>query len=141
MASVMTEWRKKNPEKAKASRQRYEADNRDELNRKRREYRKENPDITRNQWYKQQYGISLDEYQELLDKQHSRCALCHKLSWECRRRLVVDHDHETGEVRALLCTGCNILVGFMEKKGRLVVEKALKYIDDYRERVNLSRAS
>jgi len=134
--SVMTLWRRANPERAKAYRENYESENREELNRKRREYRKKNPDITRGQWYRQKYSLSLEEYQRLLDEQHSCCRLCHKPSWECRRRLVVDHDHRTGKVRALLCTTCNILVGYIEKKGRKAVEAAFEYVERYSGRDN-----
>ena len=129
--SVMTLWRRKNPERAAAYRKEYEAENRDELNRKRREYRKKNPDITGGPWYRQKYSLSLEEYQKLLDEQHSCCRLCGKPSWECRRRLVVDHDHKTGKVRGLLCTTCNILVGFIEKKGREAVDAAFEYVKHY----------
>jgi hypothetical protein len=127
MISVMTEWRRKNPEKAKESRQRYEKENKDKLNEKRRAYRKENPEIVKNQWY-WQYRMPLEEYEAKLEEQHHCCALCGKPSWECRRALAVDHDHETGKNRDLLCTGCNILVGLVEKRGFKIFEKIRAYI-------------
>jgi len=60
------------------------------------------------------YGISEEKYQELLQKQNHRCAICKK-----RKRLCVDHDHETDEVRGLLCVSCNTLLGRFEKNPAL----------------------
>jgi hypothetical protein len=52
-----------------------------------------------------QYGITADQYLELLELQDGRCAIC--LTRPRNRRLAVDHDHDTGEIRGLLCTRCN----------------------------------
>jgi len=56
------------------------------------------------------YGISVQEYEELLDAQAGGCALCGG-THRSGRRLHVDHDHETGRVRGLLCYPCNQAVG------------------------------
>lgn len=50
------------------------------------------------------YGLTPEEYQSLCDKQNGRCAIC---GGRESRRLAVDHCHETGEIRGLLCSGCN----------------------------------
>jgi len=55
------------------------------------------------------YGITLDEYNKLLEKQGGGCAVCGKSPDS--RRLHVDHDHKTGAVRGLLCSGCNTALG------------------------------
>lgn len=55
--------------------------------------------------YQSRTGIDLAEYERLLAAQGGHCALCPN---EPRtRRLHVDHDHRTGEVRGLLCYSCN----------------------------------
>lgn len=55
------------------------------------------------------YGISEDEYLAMLAIQGGRCFICQRVPRS--KRLAVDHDHETGEVRGLLCAdserGCN----------------------------------
>ena len=57
------------------------------------------------------YGISEIEYQKLVDSQQGRCAIC----WtDFGDKLMVDHDHDTGKVRELLCNSCNVLVGMLE---------------------------
>ena len=60
--------------------------------------------------FQRRYGISLVEYQRLLQRQDGACAICRE---PCRTgaRLSVDHSHETGEVRGLLCRNCNAGLG------------------------------
>ena len=62
------------------------------------------------------YGITLEEYEEMLDEQGGTCACCDAEPSERDRggRLAVDHCHETGRVRALLCQGCNLAVGHLK---------------------------
>ncbi|MDV7099702.1 endonuclease domain-containing protein [Gordonia amicalis] len=57
------------------------------------------------------YDLADGEYDRLLVAQGGRCAICLRRPPR-NRRLAVDHDHDTGEVRGLLCTDCNrILLG------------------------------
>lgn len=51
------------------------------------------------------YGLQPGEYELLLDNQDGKCAICFRKPGA--KRLAVDHDHTTGEVRGLLCRGCN----------------------------------
>lgn len=67
------------------------------------------------------YGITLDDYERMLEWQRGCCAICGE-----EKELVVDHDHVTGEVRGLLCRGCNFQLGFVEQPGWLA--KALSYL-------------
>ncbi len=64
-----------------------------------------NPSYRRS-YYMRLYGMTEIEYDQLLEFQEGKCFLCGK---ECSsgRKLSVDHDHDTGEVRGLLCIGCN----------------------------------
>ena len=61
------------------------------------------------------YGITIDDYTKMLTKQKGVCFLCGKPpNGKKFKRLHVDHDHKTGEVRGLLCRGCNGLLGWYE---------------------------
>ena len=57
------------------------------------------------------YGITVEDYDRMYAEQNGRCAICGLHQSQQQRRLHVDHDHETGEVRGLLCMNCNSLLG------------------------------
>jgi Recombination endonuclease VII len=57
------------------------------------------------------YGLAQGDYQRLYVMQGARCAGCRR-STGTARRLAVDHNHATGEVRGLLCKPCNRMVGW-----------------------------
>ena len=56
------------------------------------------------------YGIAAHQYWELYAAQGGRCFICQRATGKTKR-LAVDHDHETGEVRALLCSQDNQMIG------------------------------
>lgn len=59
---------------------------------------------------KKVYGLTTGEYQAMLVAQSGSCAICN-LEYNPERRLCVDHDHDTGSVRGLLCVSCNTGLG------------------------------
>ena len=64
--------------------------------------------------YQRKYGITPVQYDEMLAAQGGGCSICK--SPESKRsgqRLMVDHDHKTGEVRGLLCNPCNAAIGLL----------------------------
>jgi hypothetical protein len=61
------------------------------------------------------YGLTVEGYDNLLMQQNGVCAICGKPSGVGKRkRLSVDHDHDSGKVRGLLCVGCNTKIGQYE---------------------------
>ncbi len=60
------------------------------------------------------FGISLVEYNAMFASQNGLCAGCHKHQTQFKTRFAVDHDHQTGAVRGLLCTSCNWVLGKVE---------------------------
>lgn len=70
------------------------------------------------------YGLTLEEVDVILEGQSHKCAICLRLFCSTVR-YVVDHCHQTGKVRGLLCDRCNNLMGHVDDSERL--EKALKY--------------
>ena len=58
------------------------------------------------------YGITGEQYRLILAAQGGRCAICQKATG-ATKRLAVDHCHETGLVRAILCGRCNRLIAFL----------------------------
>ena len=74
------------------------------------------------------YGISLAEYDRMYADQGGVCKICHLPQKSNRNeRLCVDHCHETGKVRGLLCDGCNRGIGLMKDDYR-ILESAASYL-------------
>ena len=61
------------------------------------------------------YNITLVDYDAMLEAQGGGCAICGVTPEENGRRLCVDHDHEDGMIRGLLCTVCNAVLGWFEE--------------------------
>jgi hypothetical protein len=76
------------------------------------------------------YGISLDEYNTMLKEQKHKCKICGIHEKHCNRGLYVDHSHETGSVRALLCHHCNSGLGYFRDRQEFLL-KAVDYLDEY----------
>jgi len=76
-------------------------------------WRKKNPNKHSNLLHKSnlklKFGITIDNYEEMLRDQHGRCAICRCLPKN--KRLAVDHCHKTGAIRGLLCASCNQMLG------------------------------
>lgn len=67
----------------------------------------------KNKNYRQKYlyGLTKQEFKDLLEKQENRCAICGTHRDVLTRDLHIDHCHTTGEVRGLLCINCNTGLG------------------------------
>ncbi len=77
------------------------------------------------------YGITNDQFESMMGSQSERCAICDGQETYEHNRLCIDHDHETKEVRGLLCTRCNkALGGFFDNPDLL--QKAMQYLVNYR---------
>jgi len=80
---------------------------------KRTEYKKRpstDPNSDKNRRLKQKFGITLEQYEEILSKQNGLCAICSSTE-KTGKRLAVDHCHKTGKVRGILCMKCNTSLG------------------------------
>ncbi|MCK5601272.1 endonuclease VII domain-containing protein [Candidatus Pacearchaeota archaeon] len=77
------------------------------------------------------YGISSRQYEKLVEKQNGRCAICGKHQSELKTTLNVDHNHETGKVRGLLCVACNRLLGYAQDNQDILM-KAIQYLEKKR---------
>lgn len=72
---------------------------------------------------KHRYGITLVDYNEMLLQQNCRCKICEMES----SGLVVDHCHDSGDVRGLLCSSCNQGLGFFKDSPERI-ERAAQYL-------------
>lgn len=66
------------------------------------------------------YGMSQENYDTILEAQGGVCAICGGVN-PSGRKLSVDHDHETLDVRGLLCVGCNTSMGFVDRHREAII--------------------
>lgn len=76
------------------------------------------------------FGITINDYNDMLTKQDRACAICKRAASLFKRALAVDHSHETGKVRALLCGGCNTALGHLKEDFTVAINMA-KYIQEH----------
>ena len=79
---------------------------------------------------KSMYGLTPEKYEEILLRQNNGCAICEEPIDSRSRKLHVDHDHETGIVRGILCTMCNPGLGYFRNNSKLLI-KAANYLRNY----------
>jgi len=110
----------------------YREKNRDHINALKKnhheKYREEENLKRRDRNLRQLYGVAPEEYESMLSAQSGGCAVCGETN-KNRRRLYVDHDHETGKVRGLLCHRCNRVLGSVNDSPEL-----LRRLIDYLKR-------
>lgn len=82
----------------------------------------------RNWGYKRNFGITLEQYNEMFTAQKGLCLGCYKHQSACKRALHLDHDHKTGKVRGLLCHECNSVLGYTKDSA-----PTLRRLADYLE--------
>lgn len=116
-------WREKNPEKRKAQ------IDRANQRRKEKEYYNKNRNIIKNNYLIRNYNITLEQYNELLRKQNGTCAICKAEKCSTKKDFAVDHCHDTGKIRGLLCKDCNIGIG-MFKDSIEFIKAAKEYLEN-----------
>lgn len=108
----------------------YRKENREKIQKMQKLWRQKNPDKCR-KYYRNNglrlYGITTQEYDALLKVQNGKCAICERPHTEFERRLHVDHDHLTKQVRGLLCVKCNQGIGYFDDSFELL-ERAKQYL-------------
>lgn len=77
---------------------------------------------------RRQYGITLAQYDTMLEAQDYKCVICGNEDEVEGRRLAIDHCHTSGQVRGLLCGPCNRGLGLFYDKPELL-ENAIKYLN------------
>ena len=75
------------------------------------------------------YGLTIDSYNTMFTEQKGCCKVCSIHQSKLKRPLAVDHNHNTGEVRGLLCDRCNRALGLFGDSPFLL-ESALEYLKE-----------
>lgn len=102
--------------------------------------RRHGGDKDHNRYLLRRYGITLDQYNDMVAAQNGVCALCgqpeKRLSRsdfnKTPRRLAVDHNHQTGKIRGLLCHDCNVAIGFLRERPELI-RKVIDYLESHQD--------
>ena len=128
------DWRKKHPEKAKATSESWRQKNMERVRANARAWYARNS-MPRNRSHKaRQYGISLSEYLRKVEAQQGQCAICGEIESLIRLgktcELSVDHNHATGAVRDLLCSRCNTILGRANDNAELLL-KMVAYLEQH----------
>jgi hypothetical protein len=96
-----------------------------------RNARANNPEYYKNADLKRTYGVTLDWYNEQLEKQNNTCAICKQPETAKIKNkllsLAVDHCHESGKIRGLLCRSCNNAIGAL-KHDEGILNAAIEYL-------------
>ncbi len=107
------------------------AKNRKSTHVRQKEWRDRNKEKLLDYDLKRRFGISVDEYNKLLAEQGGVCSICGRPETHTYRgktkKLSVDHNHETGEIRGLLCYKCNLGIGQFEDSIELL-DRAKRYL-------------
>ena len=137
------EYRETHKESLRANKREYYKKNREATLRRIAEYRQKNKkEFTAQQaWYRKQsgrdilarnlkrgYGITVDQYWEMLVLQLGCCRICGKQLVGAKEPCV-DHCHKTGRVRGLLCMACNKGIGLLLDDPN-ILRNALKYLEE-----------
>lgn len=149
---LLRAWREKNPDKVKSACAEYYQKNAEKLRQRQRDYYRANKERCaainkrarenmspekraaelerkRITTMLRRYGMTPEDYDRMLLEQNGTCAICSRTAEQERyKRLNIDHCHETGKVRGLLCTPCNHAIGVLGDTAEHV-KKAVAYLE------------
>jgi hypothetical protein len=113
----------------------WHTENKEKVRLRNKSWQENNRDKVKHNTLMSAHGISYEKYKEMLQRQDGVCAICKKK--ECKivkktgrvKSLCVDHSHENGNIRGLLCDDCNVAIGkFKEDIGSL--KNAIEYLEN-----------
>lgn len=100
---------------------------------KNKKYKRQDPVYYRALSYKKLYNLTIESYNLMLEQQNNSCAICDSKSpGRGGSNFHVDHCHTTGKVRGLLCTKCNMGLGYFNDDIE-ALKKAIKYLQKTNE--------
>ncbi len=122
-------------EKERIRKQIYYKNNAEKIKERIYNYNKENIEkrrlVQKKSSIKSRYGIIYEDYLSMHHEQEYKCKICERHASEFKKGLMVDHNHKTGKVRALLCPNCNAQLHVLENKE--LYDKCMEYLNSYKE--------
>lgn len=101
--------------------------NREKIIVKQKIYRQNHKEVAKNNSLRFNYGITLEDYNKMFQEQGGCCLICGKHQSEFKKSLSVDHCHETGKIRGLLCKDCNFGIAYLKHNIKLL-NSAILYL-------------
>ncbi len=94
-------------------------------------WRKNNTLKARGHYIKHRYGITLEQYDDMLEEQADGCSICMTVfPGGGKKSFFIDHDHKTGKIRGLLCRECNLMIGHA-KDNNDTLRAAINYLEKW----------
>lgn len=125
-------WRLENKDRIKEYQKKWELDNKQILSEQSKKYYENHKEQYRRSHMRRFYGITLEEFNKILDKQDNKCKIC-KNNFKNSKDTHIDHCHETGKIRDLLCADCNKMIG-TAKENVEILKEAIKYLENWKEK-------
>lgn len=82
---------------------------------------------------KTKYGLCLEDYNKMLSNQDGKCSIC-KIEFTEKTTPRVDHNHNSGTVRGLLCHSCNTAIGHLRENVE-TLKQAISYLEKYNDNI------
>lgn len=127
--------RQNDPEKVKAYQRSRNKENAEYARKWRKENKERHKQNKRRSYLKTTYGITPEVYDEMRHAQDYKCYICHKHETDISNSgitaLNVDHCHETGAIRKLLCMSCNIALGKVNDSIE-ILQRCIDYIKEHK---------
>jgi hypothetical protein len=130
VAARVKKWERENRQKVNAIKRRYRKNNKLKILARERAYRKRKRAHLNAYQQARRYGLTVAQFQNMVAAQSGKCAICNLSA-----RLYVDHDHDRGHIRGLLCHQCNAGLGYFKDDCSLLSSAAV-YITHTKELKN-----
>jgi hypothetical protein len=117
----MSDYRKRDPEKERIRKREQKS-----------ESRKRNPIKSMDSRLRKEFGITHVEYQTIWERQQGKCAVCGDCLMLRDKHTHLDHDHETGVVRGILCIHCNGGLGSLKDSPQILLS-AMRYLQKHEQ--------
>lgn len=129
MRARSKQWREDNKELKSQRDREYRLNNPEKIKENKAKYYQKVKDQYRAIDLKRNYGMTVAEYDAMLLAQGGVCAICRGVN-KNGKRLSVDHNHDTGAVRDLLCASCNLVIGHCREQA-LILREAIRYLEKH----------